>query len=315
MRRQILILLLVFCSVSLGFGKQSKRLITGWEFVRQDLGGIWEAVRPVTAGNPENVPLWTKVNLPHCFNEQDAFDPDVNYHQGPGWYRTNLVLNNPYKGGRTLLHFEGAGQKAEVYIYNTKVGTHKGGYDEWTVDVTEAVEAFKKSDVFEKQFKNAIPFIRLAHYQQSPIVLNFCDSLGIMVWEEIPWCRGGLGGEIYKEQARRMLTNTIEQHYNHPAVIIWGLDNENDWLGDFPEFDQQKIRTFMKELNDLSHQLDASRKMANSNGMLIDNQGRSTGSRLLQLYNGRALIQVKLHEGSSTIAAAIKDLKTVFLDL
>ncbi len=42
-------------------------------------------------------------------------------------------------------------------------------------------------------------FIRLAHYQQSRIVLDLCDELGILVWEEIPWCRGGLGGETYKD--------------------------------------------------------------------------------------------------------------------
>jgi beta-galactosidase len=103
-------------------------------------------------------------------------------------------------------------------------------------------------------------FIRLGHYQQSRIVLNLCDSLGLLVWEEIPWCRGGLGGDTYKAQAKRMLTNMIEQHYNHPSVILWGLGNENDWPGDFTEFDQQKIRAFMKELHDLSHKLDDSRK-------------------------------------------------------
>jgi beta-galactosidase len=107
-----------------------------------------------------------------------------------------------------------------------------------------------------------VNFLRLGHYQQSRIILNLCDSLGMVVWEEIPWCRGGLGGEVYKEQARRMLINMIEQHYNHPSVIIWGLGNENDWPGDFPEFDKEKIRVFMKELNDLSHKHDPSRKTA-----------------------------------------------------
>jgi beta-galactosidase len=82
------------------------------------------------------------------------------------------------------------------------------------------------------------------------------------VWEEIPWCRGGLGGEGYKQQPRNMLTDMIEQHRNHPAVIIWGLGNENDWPGDFPEFDKGKIRTFMSELNTLSHQLDPTRMTA-----------------------------------------------------
>ncbi len=105
-------------------------------------------------------------------------------------------------------------------------------------------------------------FIRLAHYQQSRIVLDACDSLGILVWEEIPWCRGGLGNEAYKGQAQRMLANMINQHYNHPSIIIWGLGNENDWPGDFPVFDKTKIRSFMEELNDLAHAHDPTRKTA-----------------------------------------------------
>jgi beta-galactosidase len=40
------------------------------------------------------------------------------------------------------------------------------------------------------------------------------------------------------------------------------MGNENDWPGDFPEFDKEKIRRFMKELHDLSHTLDNSRKTA-----------------------------------------------------
>jgi beta-galactosidase len=105
-------------------------------------------------------------------------------------------------------------------------------------------------------------FIRLGHHQQSRIVLDLCDELGLLAWEEIPWCRGGLGGERYKEQARRMLRNMIDQHANHPSIIIWGLGNENDWPGDFEEFDKDKIRAFMTELNALSHQLDPTRKTA-----------------------------------------------------
>ncbi|MDF2193305.1 glycoside hydrolase family 2 TIM barrel-domain containing protein [Paraflavitalea sp. CAU 1676] len=459
------ILIACIVIISIGLSQQahaqvSTRLNNNWEFLKQDLGGIWEAVRPVGKGNPESVPLWENVTLPHCVNATDAVDPDVNYYQGPAWYRTQLEIKNPYANGRILLHFEGAGQKTDVYVYTTKVGTHTGGYDEFTVDITEAVNAFTQTDVFQKQFKGKVPisirtdnsrdlemipsdlsdfnlyggvyrylnlvytpalsidklfalaetdnagrlgrltiksrfynpqrvsntsvavklfdpagklvhqltkemltgsadvniaelsvkkpmlwstespklytvevtlkrpegiftqrekigfrrfefvengpfklngkrlllrgthrhedhagvaaamtedqmrtemimmkdmgvnFIRLGHYQQSRTILELCDSLGIVVWEEIPWCRGGLGGDVYKEQARRMLRNMIEQHYNHASVIIWGLGNENDWPGDFPEFDKEKIRTFMKELNDLSHQLDPTRKTA-----------------------------------------------------
>ena len=137
--------------------QQKIRLNDHWEFLRQDLGGIWEAVRPVKPGNPEAVPVWDSVSLPHCVNAKDAVDPDVHYYQGPAWYRTRLSINNPYASGRTILHFEGAGQKTEVYVYTTKVGSHIGGYDEWSVDITDAVEKFRKTDSLVKEFGGQIP--------------------------------------------------------------------------------------------------------------------------------------------------------------
>lgn len=438
---------------------QKIRLTDNWEFLRQDLGSIWEAVRPVKAGQPETVPLWSDVSLPHCFNAEDAVDPDVNYYQGPGWYRTLLKIDNPYQRGRVVLEFEGAGQKTDVYVYTAKVGSHVGGYDSWNVDLTDAIVAFLNSEdsrrfegkiplsircdntrdtemipsdlsdfnlyggiyrylnlvylpevsvkslkiepvlegnlksghlkvtsvfynpadvrtadvqviikdaqgnkILDKLQKDITPlgelclvdtnltklqpwhvdhpllyscevivrsngqtvtagemfgfrnfefveqgpfllngkrlllrgthrhedhagvgaamteeqmiremnmmkemgvnFIRLGHYQQSEIILDLCDRLGILVWEEIPWCRGGVGGDTYREQARRMLSNMITQHRNHPSVIIWGLGNENDWPNDFQTFDQREIRSLMSELHTLAHQLDDSRKTA-----------------------------------------------------
>ena len=56
-----------------------------------------------------------------------------------------------------------------------------------------------------------------------------------------------------------MLANMIVQHHNHPAVIIWGLGNENDWPNDFNTFDKSAIRAFMKELHDMAHRLDDTR--------------------------------------------------------
>jgi beta-galactosidase len=105
-------------------------------------------------------------------------------------------------------------------------------------------------------------FIRLDHHQQSRAVLELCDELGLLVWEEIPWSRGGVGNDRYKEHARNMLRAMIDQHYNHPAVIIWGLGSENDWPVDLPELNKDRIRAFMKELNDLAHSLDPIRKTA-----------------------------------------------------
>ena len=435
------------------------RLNDNWTFLRQDISSIWEAVRPYKGDQPEAYPLWEQVTLPHCFNAEDGVDPDLNYYQGPGWYKTQLEVNNPYNNGRTVLEFEGAGQKTKVYIYTTLVGEHVGGYDSWNVDITDAVNEFLGSPAAER-FEGKVPlsircdnsrdaemipsnlsdfniyggiyrylnlvylpavsvgeisitptlsadsrkasvsvagsfynpadvrsadvlvtitdpdgkevashtlsgltplgtqellsftidrpqlwdvdsprrytcdvkvkadgeevtstekfglrksefiekgpyhlngrrlllrgthrhedhagvaaamtddmmrtemkmmkdmgvnFIRLGHYQQSEIILDLCDELGILVWEEIPWCRGGVGGETYRAQGRRMLTNMISQHYNHPCVIIWGLGNENDWPNEFPVYEQSQIRAYMSELNTLAHKLDPSRQTA-----------------------------------------------------
>jgi beta-galactosidase len=110
-------------------------LDSGWEFYQGSLGSTWEIWRGDKA--TDNV-KWVPVTLPHCFNGRDAVDPDVRYYQGPGWYRTHLKVQNPEKEGRTLLHFNGAGQRSEVFIGQEKVAEHLGGYDEWTVDITDA---------------------------------------------------------------------------------------------------------------------------------------------------------------------------------
>src|SRR5580658_8402509 len=65
-------------------GANTQRLATGWEFVPQSLGGVWEA------WHSEGIAVWQPVTLPHCFNHYDACDPDRPYYRGQGWYRTKL---------------------------------------------------------------------------------------------------------------------------------------------------------------------------------------------------------------------------------
>ncbi|HXA45620.1 MAG TPA: hypothetical protein VNZ25_08945, partial [Candidatus Angelobacter sp.] len=89
------------------------RLDTGWAYHQGTLGSVWEIWRGDKAS--DNV-AWSPVTLPHCFNARDAVDPDVHYYQGQGWYRTRLKLANPYPAGRTLLHFDGAGQQSRVFV-------------------------------------------------------------------------------------------------------------------------------------------------------------------------------------------------------
>lgn len=106
-------------------------------------------------------------------------------------------------------------------------------------------------------------FVRLAHYPQDPEIYKACDELGILVWDELPWCRGGVGNETWKINTKNMLKEMIHQNYNHPSIIFWSLGNEMYWLPDFEGGDDtQKMNAFLTELNDIAHQLDPSRKTA-----------------------------------------------------
>jgi beta-galactosidase len=102
-------------------------------------------------------------------------------------------------------------------------------------------------------------FVRLAHYQQTRLVLDLCDELGLLVWEEAPWCRSGVGSEAWQKNTLSMLEHIIDQHFNHPSVILWSLGNEDDWPGEYPSLNQQEIRGFMTRMNDLAHRLDPAR--------------------------------------------------------
>lgn len=105
-------------------------------------------------------------------------------------------------------------------------------------------------------------FVRLGHYPQAQTVLEACDELGLLVWDELPWCRGGIGGERFRAQTQAMLEEMIEQHYNHPSIVMWGLGNELDWESEHPDSSDEKVCAFLQTLNDFAHARDPQRLTA-----------------------------------------------------
>lgn len=66
--------------------------------------------------------------------------------------------------------------------------------------------------------------IRLAHYQQSEYFYSQCDSIGLVIWAEIPFVNRVTTFE--DNNAQQQLKELIRQNFNHPSIYIWGLHNE-----------------------------------------------------------------------------------------
>jgi beta-galactosidase/beta-glucuronidase len=56
------------------------------------------------------------------------------------WYHTNFTIPSSMKGRNILLHFGAVDWESEVYINGQKIGTHQGGYDPFTFDITSALK-------------------------------------------------------------------------------------------------------------------------------------------------------------------------------
>lgn len=106
-------------------------------------------------------------------------------------------------------------------------------------------------------------FLRLGHYPQDPEVYKACNELGLIVWDELPWCRGGMGEEVWMQNTENLLREQIAQNYNHPCIFFWSLGNEIYWLPDFENGDSKdRINDYLQHLNEVAHDMDTGRMTA-----------------------------------------------------
>lgn len=140
-------------------------------------------------------------------------------------------------------------------------------------------------------------FIRLAHYPQSRAVLDACDRLGLLVWEEIPIVDIICDNDEFRANGKLQLREMISQHSNHPSVAFWGYMNEviiqiPYRIKDSQEREELYTATvqYAQELDDLCKALDPSRLtvMAYHGSELYNEIGLSSVADISgwNLYNG-----------------------------
>ncbi|HEX4010279.1 MAG TPA: glycoside hydrolase family 2 TIM barrel-domain containing protein [Solirubrobacteraceae bacterium] len=80
--------------------------------------------------------------------------------------------------------------------------------------------------------------IRTAHNPPTPALLDACDHLGMLVWDEFTdmWDAGKNPQDYsvnFNAWWQRDLTSMILRDRNHPSVVIWSLGNEIPEVGDY----------------------------------------------------------------------------------
>jgi beta-galactosidase len=98
---------------------------------------------------------WRKVTLPHAYNQEEAFEKDIDHHStGIVWYRKKFKLPKGIKDKKIFLEFEGIRQGGVIYVNGQKVGLHENGVMAFGFDVSNIVKPFPQENTVALRIDN-----------------------------------------------------------------------------------------------------------------------------------------------------------------
>jgi hypothetical protein len=216
-----------------------------------NLNGLWDyAVTDRDAAKPAKFD--GKILVPFCIESALSGVKKPLTDKQWLWYRRSFTTPDLAGGKRLLLHFGAVDWESVVTVNGKEIGTHRGGYDAFDYDITDAVKAGSSNElvvrVWDSTGRNGEP-----HGKQ-----NF-NSIAK------PGGGGGKAGKrndpdgvpASEEKARqfeRELQALVETHRNHPSIILWVVFNEG-----WGQYDTARLTQWVK-------QLDPSRLVDNASG-------------------------------------------------
>lgn len=156
--RTLVFLVLFPCLVSAEWSPKRAPLMTRWaakvgptnvlpeyprpQLVRKDwlnLNGVWDYA--ITGTNQSTIPQFSgKILVPFPVESALSGVMQPLGDQSWLWYRRTFMVPAEWRGRRVRLHFEAVDWECTVWINGCKVGTHRGGYDSFTFDITDALQ-------------------------------------------------------------------------------------------------------------------------------------------------------------------------------
>nr|MDQ3822233.1 beta-glucuronidase [Actinomycetota bacterium] len=80
-----------------------------------------------------------EIPVPASYNDLFA-DAEAHDHVGDVWYQTVARIPERWRGERIVLRFDSATHRAVVWVDDTQIAEHEGGYTPFEADITEIVE-------------------------------------------------------------------------------------------------------------------------------------------------------------------------------
>lgn len=115
--------------------RELKSLVGMWRF-RADAAGAGRDQQWYAGPLAEAIDM----PVPSSYNEITA-DPELYRHVGDVWYQTTTYVPRGWAGRRVVLRFDSATHAATVWVNDTEVMSHRGGYLPFEADVTALVSA------------------------------------------------------------------------------------------------------------------------------------------------------------------------------
>ncbi len=106
-----------------------------------NLNGFWQyAILPKTID--ENIPSSFQGNILVPFAIESTLS-GVGKTVGKDsilWYQRTISIPSNKKNKKVLLHFGAVDWRSDIYVNGNKIATHEGGYDPFTIDITNALK-------------------------------------------------------------------------------------------------------------------------------------------------------------------------------
>ncbi|MCX5757689.1 MAG: beta-galactosidase [Candidatus Hydrogenedentes bacterium] len=108
-----------------------------------NLNGEWEfEIDTGDSGESRGLAVGTRfskrINVPFCPESPLSGVGCLDFMDAV-WYRRRFTVSRAWQGRRVLLHFGAVDYDATVWVNGTEAGRHRGGFTQFTFDVTEAL--------------------------------------------------------------------------------------------------------------------------------------------------------------------------------